>query len=1281
MIFVFDKLEQMKAVLTNESPDACPYTEDLHTEALANGMALFEFECPADHPSAGEIEVEGYVAKRDKDGQLVMFKVREITDIHDEEGKLLRNVYCENIALELITDIIRPTVLTGFTIEQAATDILFDTEWKLGIIEWAGTTTIEFSDHVTALSAIHQIANEFGAEIKFRIEMANGKIAGRYVDLLRKRGNSEGKRFEYTKDILSIIRKENTEQLVTALIGVGSEDTAKDFINFVWDKSNGDPVDKPAGQDWVGDPEALQLWGKNGQHRFGVHRSDKETQRSLLDETWAELQRRKQPRMLYEVSVALLEQIAGYEHEEVRLGDTIIVRDTAFDIPILIEARVIEMKTSMSDPSRDSVVLGNFVELEVSMDEELRRLQELVFSKQAEWEESAVNFTWIKYADDQFGNGMSDDPTGKEYLGISHNNTVETESTDPLDYVWSKIVGPEGPQGPQGIQGIQGPEGDQGIQGEPGADGTSSYTHIAYANSSDGVTDFSVSDSVGKSYIGIYVDSNPTDSTDPAAYAWTLIKGAKGDQGIPGQTGDDGLTPYFHTAWADSADGIVNFSTTDATGREYLGTYTDYTQADSNNPADYVWALIKGEKGDTGDTGPQGPEGPQGEQGPQGLQGIQGPEGDQGIQGEPGADGVSSYTHIAYANSADGTSGFSVSDSTNKLYIGIYVDSNPTDSTNPAAYNWTLIKGADGEQGLPGQPGEDGLTPYFHTAWADSADGTVNFSTTTAGTRAYIGTYTDYTSADSTTPSTYTWAKIQGPKGDTGDTGPQGPQGETGAQGPTGPEGPQGPQGIQGAPGEDGTPRYMWIKYADDSAGNGMSDSPVGKEYMGVAHNKTTSIESNVATDYQWSKVLGPQGPNIVDSTTYIEADIIKGNHIDAGQITTPHVATAGLSAEVIKTGILDADLVTIQGANGGVKIDDTGVEVTDGDFIVVDSTTGDARSLAAKTNLVHDHSFELLTASLTEPLQANGTYLIADRHSPDNVGQWKMNGSPLLNSNLHNDDISTVPFGNQAVYVNSMNTVEQVIPVLPDSFYTVSAYVFRPGGFATWNTCRMKVDLIVDDGATVTILNSKSNEYRPGSANDYTSPGRISEYMYAPASVPAGMLALRIVLYAPTGTDWVAVDGVQCVDGMMAVQYLDDNEVFKLRRGVTKDNLINAPDGFIAIGTMRTESIRMDDDGWIPANYENGWTAYGSPYSGAYYTKDPLGYVQCRGLVMGGTVGAYNAIFTLPAGYRPTSRMMFIGMGEATKTRIDVAEDGRVSVAAGTNGYIGLDLIRFRTF
>lgn len=142
--------------------------------------------------------------------------------------------------------------------------------------------------------------------------------------------------------------------------------------------------------------------------------------------------------------------------------------------------------------------------------------------------------------------------------------------------------------GPQGIPGV-------------GIDGKTQYTHLAYANSADGTKDFSVSDG-NREYIGMYVDFVEADSTDPTKYTWSLIKGADGAQGVPGTPGANGKTPYFHIAYANSADGRTGFSVDDSVNKLYIGQYTDYTPDDSTDPARYSWTKIKGEPGTAGRT-------------------------------------------------------------------------------------------------------------------------------------------------------------------------------------------------------------------------------------------------------------------------------------------------------------------------------------------------------------------------------------------------------------------------------------------------------------------------------------------------------------------------------------------------------------------------------------------------------------------------------------------------------------------------------------------------------
>lgn len=152
---------------------------------------------------------------------------------------------------------------------------------------------------------------------------------------------------------------------------------------------------------------------------------------------------------------------------------------------------------------------------------------------------------------------------------------------------------------------------------------------------------------------------------------------------------------------------------------------------------------------------------------------------------------------------------------------------------------------------IGGIKGPAGDSAYVHIAFADGvvtdSSGAVTqvYGFTTTGStvgKAYIGTYSDHTVADSQDPLVYKWQKNKGDKGDKGD------------------QGNEGPQGVPGDPGADGITLYTWIRYAEDANGTGISNSPDGKSYIGLAYNKTTASESNNPSDYTWSKITGRDG-------------------------------------------------------------------------------------------------------------------------------------------------------------------------------------------------------------------------------------------------------------------------------------------------------------------------------------------------------------------------------------------------------------------------------------
>ena len=133
-----------------------------------------------------------------------------------------------------------------------------------------------------------------------------------------------------------------------------------------------------------------------------------------------------------------------------------------------------------------------------------------------------VYYTWIKYADDAQGNGISNDPAGKSFIGLAYNKEAETESNTASDYSWSRFRGFDGKDGKDGTDGVPGPAGD---------DGKTTYTWIAYSDNADGSGMYQVPTDTTK-YIGIAVNKDTaTESTDPADYTWSRFRGEDGTDG------------------------------------------------------------------------------------------------------------------------------------------------------------------------------------------------------------------------------------------------------------------------------------------------------------------------------------------------------------------------------------------------------------------------------------------------------------------------------------------------------------------------------------------------------------------------------------------------------------------------------------------------------------------------------------------------------------------------------------------------------------------------------
>ena len=357
-------------------------------------------------------------------------------------------------------------------------------------------------------------------------------------------------------------------------------------------------------------------------------------------------------------------------------------------------------------------------------------------------------YTWIMYADNAEGNGISNDPTGKSFIGFAYNKETPLESNNPEDYIWSDI------------------KGEQGVPGEVGADGKTYYTWITYSDNANGNPMYQQPNENTK-YIGIAVNKeSQTESSDPNDYTWSRFKGEQGDKGDKGDTGDKGDSISLLGQWYEGL--VVPYL-----GVVTMGGNSFAAKVATTNPP--MWTLkdndgnrIKSEKGYilTGEYNTEEYD-IIAEKGQDGIDGLQGADGKDGIPGKDGVDGKTSYFHIKYSENENG---YPMTETPSK-YIGTYVDFEETDSDDYTKYAWARfegLQGEKGEQGIPGYNGADGKTYYLHIKYSN--DGGSTFTGNNGEDSGdYIGVLTDLNPNDSTNPSDYKWSKIKGEQGDKGE--------------------------------------------------------------------------------------------------------------------------------------------------------------------------------------------------------------------------------------------------------------------------------------------------------------------------------------------------------------------------------------------------------------------------------------------------------------------------------------------------------------------------------
>lgn len=362
-ILILDNNKQIVKFLgINDGNEESTIFEDKYTQYLDTGAETFEFTT----------KVTDIIAEYLTEGNYVMFmwnnkaKMFQIKTCKDDE-KILntnRTVYCECVGLELLNSHVRPTLLEG-NVKTFLPLVLQDTNYKVGFISPTLEQNVQSFkiDKITPVYTVLQDAIEVfgGLEYEFRVEpinTVNGKYEF-YIDVYAdgERGDVTCKRYEYDFNTYGSSRTGDITDFCSGLVAEGANGIT--FKDLEWIKEDGDPLDKPLGQDFLLDPEAHAMLNNGDKYVLGSYSSNATTPIDLLMETYHKLQEVKKVKFSYTIPI----HMTADEYQSTNIGDTVYVVNPKFNPSIQLEARIGVLEISLTDNSQNKISLSNFKEL------------------------------------------------------------------------------------------------------------------------------------------------------------------------------------------------------------------------------------------------------------------------------------------------------------------------------------------------------------------------------------------------------------------------------------------------------------------------------------------------------------------------------------------------------------------------------------------------------------------------------------------------------------------------------------------------------------------------------------------------------------------------------------------------------------------------------------------------------------------------------------------------------------------------------------------------------
>ncbi|USK91491.1 phage tail spike protein [Rossellomorea marisflavi] len=392
-LYIFSQDDVLLTTLTESTGLVSTWFKD-HLNRVPDEPFVFTVEAHTEE--ARYVLDENQVVFRDKEGDLRLFVIKELDEIDNFNGPQI-TASCEPAFMELKEHIVEDRRIINQKANIALDAALENTRWNGEVTVELGLATTNFY-YTSSIDSVWKILEIWGGDFKDIVHFEGNRITKRTIEIVQRKGEDRGHRFEIDHNLEEIQRTVISYPL-TALYGRGGSIQTEgggnsryiDFSDVEWKVVNGDPVDKPIGRKWVGDPDALRKYGRAHEnkllHREGIFSDqDYEDPEELLHATWNHLKQVKKPEVNYRMSIHLLEQLSGYDHERVSLGDTSRAIDHNFSRAIEIQARVIALEYDVMDIEGTAVAeMGQFLSV-LDYDDRLDRVIGTIEDNRGRWD-------------------------------------------------------------------------------------------------------------------------------------------------------------------------------------------------------------------------------------------------------------------------------------------------------------------------------------------------------------------------------------------------------------------------------------------------------------------------------------------------------------------------------------------------------------------------------------------------------------------------------------------------------------------------------------------------------------------------------------------------------------------------------------------------------------------------------------------------------------------------------------------------------------------------------